>query len=162
MFEWWVRDHLVGDVLPLPPPSWWLGLCVSMDLSLEVSLNTKTKLMLDAEVNDEVDRSYNVVFWSSSTHDQNTSWVIVGYPGGRILLNVLFYVFLRRWIMSEQETMRVEQDNGEGEGTSWPVSWKTYLCKDQESCDNSYRLSKVGQRLHRYSNRKNVYIFVDH
>ena len=89
-----------------------------MDLSLEVSLNTKTKLMLDAEVNDEVDRSYNVVFWSSSTHDQNTSWVIVGYPGGRILLNVLFYVVLRRWIMSEQETMRVEQDNGEGEGTS--------------------------------------------
>ncbi len=66
---------LVGrDVLPLPPPSWWLGLCVSMDLSLQVSLNTKTKIVIDTEVNDEVDRSYNVVL----SHVQYMTKILVG------------------------------------------------------------------------------------
>ena len=60
-------------VLP-PPHSWWLGLCVSMDLSLQVSLHTKAKLVLDTEVNDEVDRSHSVVL----SHVQHMTKILVG------------------------------------------------------------------------------------
>ena len=47
---------------------------MSMDLSLQVSLHTKAKLVLDTEVNDEVDRSHSVVL----SHVQHMTKILVG------------------------------------------------------------------------------------
>ena len=53
-----------------------------------------------------------VVVESRSGHDQNTSWVIIGYPRWKNFTQCSFYVFFRRRFLHEdQETMSIEQDN---------------------------------------------------
>ena len=55
---------------------------------------------------------YDTVVESRSVHDQNTSWVIVGYPRWKNFTQCSFsYVFLRRRIFSEDE-----QDTRQREG----------------------------------------------
>ncbi len=77
--------------------------------------------------------------WGGSAVDQNTSWVIVGYPLWKNFTQCSFYVFLRRRIMSEgEQTTRMRRKRNSS------TAWTAYAHKKQESCDNSYRLSKAG------------------
>ncbi len=48
---------------------------------------------------------------SRSVLDQNTSWVIVGYPRWKNFTQCSFYVFLRSRILDQETMSVVEQDN---------------------------------------------------
>ncbi len=89
-------------------------------------------------------------YWCVKSLDQNTSWVIVGYPRWRFI-RTRSLVNCLSFLRNEQVVPDGFESLYERFRTRRDASWKTYARKGQEKCNYSYRLSKTELRsgLHR-------------